>query len=369
MDSYRVQRETLGITGPGPWVSQQKVDEARLIARRLTATGKPVSRRALPSGGVVGSNEALNALVRKLKAELESTVAPLPRVDEATVRAGALCPMGETEHMRVLSDPTLGLVIEAAAARFTSSELKTLMMQADVYQYGKKEGNRQEILRSRLLGARGYAEEYGDTDARLALLTFIRMLVERTVGDPENAWPWFGPLYEALLADGYELTWERREPDRWDDAKASNFQILPTDAGPVPLATEISALEQELSSCGYDVALNHYRQAVVNFELHEEAANSQLRTALEELVMRLAEDHTNYVRPARAGDGRNAINSLTGTLQLAGDDGGDMLKGLWAMTHTRGSHPGRSNADETRFRLHVITATARLLLHRFPPRP
>ena len=41
-----------------------------LVARRLAAAGKPVSRRALRSGGVRGSNEALNALARMLSAEL-----------------------------------------------------------------------------------------------------------------------------------------------------------------------------------------------------------------------------------------------------------------------------------------------------------
>ncbi len=45
-------------------------DQARLVARRLVAAGKPVSRRALRSGGVRGSNEALNALVRMINAEL-----------------------------------------------------------------------------------------------------------------------------------------------------------------------------------------------------------------------------------------------------------------------------------------------------------
>ncbi len=34
---------------------------ARAVARRLAAAGEPVSRRALRSGGVTGSNEALNA--------------------------------------------------------------------------------------------------------------------------------------------------------------------------------------------------------------------------------------------------------------------------------------------------------------------
>jgi hypothetical protein len=46
------------------------MDQARVIARRLAAAGKPVSRRALRSGGVAGSNQALNALARLLSTEL-----------------------------------------------------------------------------------------------------------------------------------------------------------------------------------------------------------------------------------------------------------------------------------------------------------
>ena len=272
--------------------------------------------------------------------------------------------------MRVLSDPTLGLVMEAAADRFTGSDLKTLLMQANVYQYGKKEGNKQELLRSRLLGARDYAEAHSDADARLALLTFIRMLVERTVDDPENAWPWFGPLREALLADGHALTWEAREPDRWNDDKATNFQILPTDAGPVPLATEISALEAELRSRGYDQALNHYQQAIAAFDRHEyEAANSQVRTTLEDLVTRLAEDHTGYPRPARANTGTEAIRHMIQGGYIRERDGGTMLSGLWQMIQTNGPHPGQTDADEARWRMQMVTATARFLLKTFPARP
>ena len=59
-----------GITGPGPRAAGPQVDQARMIARRLAAAGKPVSRRALRSGGVTGSNEALNALARMINAEL-----------------------------------------------------------------------------------------------------------------------------------------------------------------------------------------------------------------------------------------------------------------------------------------------------------
>jgi hypothetical protein len=46
------------------------MDQARMIARRLAATGNPVSRRALRSGGVTGSNQALNALARMINTEL-----------------------------------------------------------------------------------------------------------------------------------------------------------------------------------------------------------------------------------------------------------------------------------------------------------
>jgi hypothetical protein len=61
-----------GITGPGPRPTQPQMDQARAIARRLAvaATGKPVSRRALRSGGVTGSNQTLNALARMINTEL-----------------------------------------------------------------------------------------------------------------------------------------------------------------------------------------------------------------------------------------------------------------------------------------------------------
>ena len=53
--------------------ARPQTDQARLVARRLAAAGKPVSRRALRRGGVRGSNEALNALARMVNAELAGT--------------------------------------------------------------------------------------------------------------------------------------------------------------------------------------------------------------------------------------------------------------------------------------------------------
>jgi hypothetical protein len=272
----------------------------------------------------------------------------------------------DTGDMRTLTIPTLGLLLDLADQLFRNrTELGIVMMRCDLME-ADRGGEVVRVLQNNLLATRAAAEA-GDAQAHTNLLRFVRLIVEKRASHPLAG---MSPqqqdeLREAMLLDGYELTWEPPLP--WDDS--TSCTIRPTDVGPVPLTAEVTALEHELRSRGYDVALNHYQQAVALFERHHEAANGQLRTALEELVMCLAADHTGYTRPDRAGDGGNAINHLRQSPRLVADNGGDMLKGLWAMTHTSGSHPGRSDAEETRFRLHVITATARLLLHRFPANP
>jgi hypothetical protein len=53
-----------------------EINQARLIASRLTAAGEPVSRRALRGAGIKGSNQALNALAHMIKAELADASRP-----------------------------------------------------------------------------------------------------------------------------------------------------------------------------------------------------------------------------------------------------------------------------------------------------
>ena len=60
-----------------------EINQARLIASRLTAAGKPVSRRALRSEGIKGSNQALNALARRINAELADAARPAELEDAA----------------------------------------------------------------------------------------------------------------------------------------------------------------------------------------------------------------------------------------------------------------------------------------------
>ena len=64
---------------PGTWTrapGPAEIDHARVIAGELAAAGKPVSRRALRSSGIRGSNEALNALARMIKAEITDPAPP-----------------------------------------------------------------------------------------------------------------------------------------------------------------------------------------------------------------------------------------------------------------------------------------------------
>ena len=58
-----------------------------MAASRLIAAGKPVSRRALRSEGIKGSNQALGALARTINAELAGTADLPARPGNATVRA------------------------------------------------------------------------------------------------------------------------------------------------------------------------------------------------------------------------------------------------------------------------------------------
>jgi hypothetical protein len=49
------------------------IGQARMAASKLTQAARPVSRRALRSEGIKGSNQTLNALARTINAELAGT--------------------------------------------------------------------------------------------------------------------------------------------------------------------------------------------------------------------------------------------------------------------------------------------------------
>jgi hypothetical protein len=63
---------------PVPHTAEPGIDHARGIARELAGAGQRISRRALRSRGVRGSNEALNALALTLNTELANSTAGPP---------------------------------------------------------------------------------------------------------------------------------------------------------------------------------------------------------------------------------------------------------------------------------------------------
>ena len=241
-----------------------------------------------------------------------------------------------------LSEPSLGMLVKAGQ-RITGTDLKTLLLKAGIFYRDTEDPNKPELIRWRLLRARDNAND-GDEAALRGMLKFATEVVQRTVPNPEDPPPWFGELRDALLADGYELTWEGAPPRTIGTSFLARgnirYKILPTDPAPVPLPRQITALEAELAARGYTIALNHYQQAVDGLTHGKyESANGDLRAALEDLVTCLAEDHTGYTRLPRANQGGAAINHMVTGGHLVEDDGGLLLRGLWKVSPPTGRTP------------------------------
>ncbi|WP_457029296.1 hypothetical protein [Kitasatospora sp. P5_F3] len=175
-------------------------------------------------------------------------------------------------------------------------------------------------------------------------------------------------LRDALRADGYDLQWE--DPTvRKDDGPFGRtefdmgpvvYHICPTEAPGTEMAEEITALEAQLDAAGYDVALNHYKQAVDNLGHHNyEASNGALRPMLEAVILEVANAYA-YQGTQKGG----AVNWMVDQKKVVPENWGRLLQGAWDISHPEGAHPGRSNADEARFRMVMITGvTWRPLQH------
>lgn len=265
--------------------------------------------------------------------------------------------------MQTLSNPTLGLLLGWANESFRRDELPTLMMRCDLVD--PTQGPVVWTLPDRLIAAR-HAAEGGDRQAHRKLLRFAQLTIDKRADHPQGMSPrHLEDLRDTLLADGYQVTFETSplSPDN-DTVRCA---ILPTDTVPGPPGAETSALEAELASRGYDSVLDHYRDAFDDLVNHEyPSVNEDLRTTLEDLLTRLAEDHADYQRPAKANTGTDAIRQLIQGRHIPERDGGTMLNGLWQMIQANGPHPGFTDADEARWRIQMVTATAHFLLRHFP---
>ncbi|MGW6391151.1 hypothetical protein ACWFR1_11740 [Streptomyces sp. NPDC055103] len=263
------------------------------------------------------------------------------------------------------------------AKGLSTSDIRDLLMEADLWFDGAEPPNRQEILRHAFLAAREAAMVNDVAEAHEALLDFVRCLVESHDLYDEQVFL-IPDLQESLRADGYELVLEVVHGlgrGGWH----YSARLLPSDPSQIPLHEDMTALEHELSARGYTVALGHYQLALKHFtEQDHPSSNSQVRTALESLIVSLATDHTDYIDSGRANQGGLAIRSLYDPARqppavlgqpLPGKDGGTLIQGIWDISHLNGSHPGLSDAQEARIRMQLVTAAAQFLLKHFPALP
>ncbi|MGW7071819.1 hypothetical protein ACWGII_30860 [Streptomyces sp. NPDC054855] len=268
--------------------------------------------------------------------------------------------------MQTLSSPTLAVLTKIAVIRLKTA-ITTSLLAADLDRFITEDSSKERLVQLTLMNARKAAQK-GDKDAHRGLLAFAKELT----GDfrhPDTHGPesLLFRLGDALLADGYDLQWEDptiRKPDglfgRIEiDQGPIGYHIRPTEAPGAEMAQEITALEAQLATAGYDVALNHYKQAIDNLNHHNyEASNGALRPMLEELILRVAHQH-GYLGTQKGGA---AVNWMVDQKKVVPESWGRLLQGAWDISHPEGAHPGRSNADEARFRMVLITAIARRLL-------
>ena len=165
-------------------------------------------------------------------------------------------------------------------------------------------------------------------------------------------------LINALARDGFTLaddgTLRRAHPCIADLPRADD---------------EVHVLLEELRM---DTAKGHLDQAIENHSQGNwAAANAQLRTFIEELFNEIA----RRIDPTRSTDrspGHNMRQLLADTdppfLQESlgewSQDGKNFINGVFKRLHSKGSHPGLSDDDDSTFRLHLVLIVARHYLRR-----
>lgn len=235
---------------------------------------------------------------------------------------------------------TIGALIKALAEGNSHSQLGTLFLSVGAHEWDRDEvGVNKE---ARVQGViKGLLSRNDDAAERTALELARRAAVEGA-GLPARWWP---PLSDALAIDGYEYDKE-------------NERLVPDVPG-VSVAEERSLLERELTDLGWVDAATHYRQVADNVSSGNwESANGQGRSFLEDVIPRAASALSGKKAP---GDPRGALQFMKDK-GLLRDGEFDLARGLWEISNSRGSHPGRSDRDEARFRLMVLTAYGRYLV-------
>lgn len=257
-----------------------------------------------------------------------------------------------------LSELTVSILIDQAS-EWGHSPLTTLLMRSG---FGAQDPGRAVNRATRAESALKHAHATGDTRG---LLDLARSLLN-SHHPPTPDTGWVRDLADSLRRDGYLLTGkasETQDHTSWSKpAPVYRWTIEPVGGDEVPLVPQVGAVQQSLIDRGLVIAAKHFEQAFRAYSVGDlEAANGQLRPALESVLTSIAQARTSW-RGLGGGAAIDAINNAG--LFEKGEY--DYIYGLWRMSHKNGSHPGLSNADEALFRISSVTALLQFLTHRFP---
>lgn len=258
-----------------------------------------------------------------------------------------------------LSKRTAGIIAQEAG-KYGHSALTQLLWKTNM-----SDGDPGESVVSRASRANavvGNAVKGRRTDDLVSLATAL--LNDGATRDEEIP-TWASELKSSLRGDGLDAIHTevgKEKENFWDPIQIDrSWRIVPLGQEETPLEPKATALVRILEEHGFNVEANHFDQAYRAFGQGDwESSNAQLRATFEGVLVRVA-----AMRFGWDGDsGGRALDVLNGK-KLFEKGEHDFLKGVWAMSHGNGSHPGLSNEDEALFRLNVIVAAAQYVLDRF----
>jgi hypothetical protein len=211
-------------------------------------------------------------------------------------------------------------------------------------------------------------------------------IAHRLIENPDAKGPKGAPLVfeiiEQLITDrcGYSLP-EECFPDLVNALTRDGFVIsdghlarsLPSE---IPVASQQDELVAMLDRFGFETAKGHYLQAVAAHSRGDwAAANSQLRSFIEELFDRIAERLVpgGIASLASSENRRQALAArnvgfFMPALNEWAADGKGFIQGFWRRLHPQGSHPGLSDEQDSSFRLHMVILVAHHYLRRLSER-
>lgn len=205
----------------------------------------------------------------------------------------------------------------------------------------------------------------GYTESSLVFELIERVVAERcrtSSGEPRDAAEVVPELVNALKQDGFVIT---------------DGHVRPMLPEAVPVASAQDELHRMLEAHGFTRALGHLDQATAAHARGDwAAANSQLRTFVEELLDRIAgrlsggeTDQLSSSHRRREWLARCEPPFLDPQLN-EWDVGGTVgfVQGFWRRLHPEGSHPGLSDENDCTFRLHIVLIIAEHFMRRFDER-